>query len=143
MKVKPIVVKFLALLAIILLFTVPVMAKGEKPQIELPPVTAENVTLLLISALSLILDYAPGLAKKWDVLDESTKKISFLVAATVVVVGAYLLKCNGIIQTDIVCSEVGVFHLMSDVLYVFAIGTGFHLGTKPTERLREKMFGLG
>lgn len=143
MKLKTIVAKVPILLAVILLLASPALAKGADAQIEVPPVTAENITLLIIGALSLILDYAPGLAAKWDALSESTKKISFLIAATVIVIGAFVLKCSGVIQTDIVCSEVGAFNLIANVLYVFAIGTGVHLGTKPTEALRSRMFGLG
>jgi hypothetical protein len=141
MKLKNIVVKVLIVLALVAVFTVPVLAKGENPQAEIPPVTAESVTLLLIGGLSLLLDYAPGLAKKWDALSESTKKLVFLGAAVVIVIGAFILKCNGVIQTDIVCSEVGAWHLVTDVLYTFAIGTGIHIGTKPTTEMRNKMFG--
>jgi hypothetical protein len=136
---KTIVGKVLMLVALVLILATPVLAKGNA-QVEVPPVTAENITLLLIGGLSLLLDYFPGIAGKWDALDESKKKLTFLVAATVIVVGAFVLKCNGVIDTDLVCSEVGAWNLITDVLYVFAIGTGFHVGTKPTEALQKKMF---
>lgn len=141
MKLKNIVVKVLILLALVAVFTVPALAKSENPQVEVPSVTSENITLLLIGGLSLLLDYAPGIAKEWDALSESAKKLIFLGAAVVIVIGAFLLKCNGAIQTDIVCSEVGAWHLVTDVLYTFAIGTGIHIGTKPTTEMRNKMFG--
>lgn len=129
------------LFLIIAIFTaVPVFAQGENPPINAGEVSAVRVMAIIAGALSLLFDYFPGLAQKFDALEEGTKQLISLGLAVVLVVAAYLLTCFSVITSSLVCTPAGGWDAAYSVIYVIAVQYGFHKATKPTVNFKAKSY---
>jgi len=132
------VLLFVSALAVV--FAAPVFAQSAEPPIPLPPVTALTIGTIIASVLSLMLDYFPGLAAKWDGLSVAAKRQWSAVFAFVIVGGLFGLTCAKVVSTNLVCTGAGAWEALSGILYVFVIGQGVHAGTKPTPAFKLSMF---
>lgn len=136
MKIKNLVrvsVRVSLLVLVIAAFAVvPVLAQGENPPIKLPEITALTLSAIIMAGLSLLLDYAPGLAAKYDALSVAAKRQLAAVFAIVIVGGVFALTCTNIVTSNLVCTTTGAWDAISNIIYVFVVGQGVHAGTKPT-----------
>jgi hypothetical protein len=135
---------FVGLLVVVIavVFVVPVFAQGAEPPIPLPPVTALTLGTIIASILSLMLDYFPGLAAKYDALSVATKRQIAAGLAIVIVGGIYALTCFNLVSTNLVCTRTGAWEAVSSIIYVFVIGQGVHAGTKPTAAFKADVLNI-
>jgi hypothetical protein len=133
---------FITLLVLIVaaFAVVPVLAQGAEPPIILPAITASWLALNIAAGMSLLFDYLPGLAAKYDLLSVSNKRLIALATAFGIVALVFGGTCAHIVSSDIVCSQTGAWNALSQVVLVFAVGQGIHAGTKPTPALKARMF---
>jgi len=128
---------------LLVLFAVPVvLAQGEEPPIDLPQITALYLSLNIAAGMSLLFDYAPGLAHWYDSLTVSTKRILALVTAVVIVAAVFGLTCAGIVNSNLICTRAGAFDALSNIVLVFAVGQTTHVGTKPTSKFKEEVMKI-
>lgn len=132
----------LLVVVIAVVFVVPVFAQDAEPPIPLPPVTALTLGTIIASVLSLMLDYFPGLAAKWDALSMAAKRQWSAVFAIVIVGGLFALTCFNVVSTNLVCTQTGAWDAVSGILYVFVIGQGVHAGTKPTANFKRSVLKI-
>lgn len=130
---------FLFVLILSAFAVVPVFAQGETPPITLPPITALTLGTLIAALLSLLLDYFPGLAAKYDALSVATKRQIAAVLAVVIVGLVFGLTCTNIVSSNLTCSTAGAWDALSNIIYVFVIGQGIHAGTKPTAAFKKEV----
>lgn len=133
------IVRLIALFVLVLFaFSVPaaVHARGVGSQVAIPPIDAQSLSFIVIAIISLLLDYAPGLAPRWDALPETSKQLIFVSLGVLVVTALFVSKCYGLIETNIVCSTSGVYDLFVKVIVVLATGYGFHKATRPSDEFK-------
>lgn len=118
-------------------------AKGSAPQVAIPPLNAQSLSFMVIAIISLLLDYAPRLAPRWDALPEKTQQLLFVCIGIVVVSILFISRCYGLIDTNIICSTQGAYDLIVNVIVVLATGYGFHKATKPTDEFKRNTLGFG
>jgi len=90
--------------------------------------------------MSLVLDYAPGIATWYEKLNESSKKLVALGLAVFVVGTAFALTCANVITTNLVCSRLGAWDALTGVIYVIAVQYGFHRATKPSTAFKKESY---
>lgn len=112
--------------------TVPVMAQTQNPPIVLPDITALTLGTIIAAVLSLLLDYFPGIAAKYDALSVAAKRQLAAVFAVVIVGVVFALTCTSIVTSNLTCTVTGAWDAVSNIIYVFVVGQGVHAGTKPT-----------
>jgi hypothetical protein len=135
-------VLFLIVILLLAFTVVPVFAQGETPPITLPNVTAETLVTIIAAVLSLLLDYFPGLAAKYDALSVATKRQIAAVMAVVIVGAVFALTCTNIVTSNLVCTTSGAWEAISNVIYVFVIGQAVHAGTKPTPAFKRDVLKI-
>lgn len=131
-----------AVIVIAAVFVVPAFAQGSEPPISLPPVTALTLGTIIASVLSLMLDYFPGLAAKYDALSVAAKRQIAAILAIVIVGGLFALTCFDVVSTNLVCTRTGAWETVSNIIYVFVIGQGVHAGTKPTAAFKYEVLKI-
>jgi len=119
-----------------------VMAQAATPPVALPEITAISVLTIITAIASLGADYFPYLAGWYDALDDSIKRQLALAGAVVLVGVAFGLTCAGIVTSNLVCTTTGAWDAISDIIYVFAIGQGVHLGAKPTAAFKANVLKI-
>lgn len=129
----PIILLFVLVLAAFLV--APAAAQGETPPVSFT-VSALTLVTIVSGLLSLVLDYAPGIAARYEALSVAQKRGVALLIAVIIVVGSFGLTCYNIVNTNLLCSPRGAWDALSNIIYVFAVGQGFHAGTKPTSRFK-------
>lgn len=105
-------------------------------------VTVALLLALVAGAMALAFDYFPGLAKWFDAKPPETKR---LINAGGVIGFALILfagQCFAIFVTNLVCDTKGAFDLLQLVFLALATNQGVHFALKPTQRFKERMFGL-
>ena len=128
---------------LLLVFTaVPVFAQGENPPISLPELTATTLGTIIAAGLSLLLDYFPGLAAKYDTLSVAAKRQIAAVLAIVIVGVVFALTCTNFVKSNLVCTTAGAWDAISNVIYVFVIGQAVHAGTKPTPAFKKEVLKI-
>jgi O-antigen/teichoic acid export membrane protein len=133
---------FLLVMILAMFMVVPVFAQGETPPIALPPITAVTLVTIIASLVSLMLDYFPGLAAKYDALSVATKRQIAAVLAVVIVGVVFGLTCTNIVTSNLTCSTAGAWDAISNIIYVFVIGQGVHAGTKPTAAFKKEVLNI-
>ena len=113
-----------------------VFAQAANPPVALPAITAVTVMTILTAAASLAADYFPGFAGWYDALSVAVKRQLSLVGAVVLVGGVFGLTCAGVVTSNFVCSVAGGWNVLSEVIYVFAIGQAVHAGARPTAEFK-------
>src|SRR3990170_7992992 len=108
-------------------------------QVELPPITAESLAVIIATFVTLMLDYFPGLAAWWDALAVATKKLIMVGLAIIISGGVFVLVCSDLVVTNMVCTYAGAWDLIANVIFVFIVGQAIHAGTKPTNALKIRM----
>ena len=140
-KIARIVTLFIVLLLALTIVPV-VFAKSTTPQVVIPPLNAQSLSFMVIAIISLILDYVPKIAPRWDVLPDATKQLLFVCIGIVIVSALFISRCYGLIDTNIICSTQGVYDLFINVIVVLATGYGFHKATKPSDETKRSL-GFG
>lgn len=141
-KVKVFWISFLVLVLLTISATV-AMAQGEEPPIELPQISALSLSLNIAAGMSLLFDYAPGLAAWWDALTVAQKRLGALITAVAIVGLVFGLTCAGIVSSNLICTRAGAWDAISNIVLVFAVGQGTHAGTKPTPKFKAKVLSFG
>jgi O-antigen/teichoic acid export membrane protein len=118
---------------------VPAFAQGETPPVALPPITAVTLGTIIAALFSLLLDYFPGLAAKYDALSVATKRQIAAVLAVVIVGLVFGLTCTHFVTSNLTCTTAGAWDAISNIIYVFVIGQGVHAGTKPTPAFKSRV----
>jgi hypothetical protein len=138
--------RFVSVLFVVLVlaavFALPVMAQSEEPPIALPDITALTLGTIIAAVLSLLLDYFPGVAAKFDALSVAAKRQLVAVFAVAIVGVVFALTCTDIVTSNLVCSTAGAWDAISNIIYVFVIGQGVHAGTKPTENFKANVLNI-
>lgn len=99
---------------------------------NLETLTPQVVIGIVVAILSLVLDYFPRLAEKFDALDTSRKKLISLGGALLTTVVVYLGQCTGWLTTPMACGDVFAWlDLGYNVIVAVAVMYGFHKATKP------------
>jgi len=104
-------------------------------------VTPEFLLVLIAGILAFVFDYFPGVAKWFDALDESQKRllnVGFVVGAGLIIFGG---QCFGLFATNLVCSTSGIFDTIYIIFLALGVNYGVHKATKPSEDLKRQMFG--
>ena len=134
---------FWILFVLSVFFVVPLaFAQTEQPPIVLPSITATMIGSVIAAALSLLLDYFPGVAAKYDALSVATKRQLAAVFAVVIVAVVFVLTCTKIVASDLVCTTAGAWDVIANVIYVFIVGQGVHAGTKPTPAFKANVLNI-
>jgi hypothetical protein len=142
MKLKKFFPVLLAVIVLSAVFVVTAFAQGAEPPIPLPPVTALTLGTIIASVLSLMLDYFPGLAAKYDALSVAAKRQIAAILAIVIVGGLFTLTCFNMVSTNLICTRTGAWDAISSIIYVFVIGQGVHAGTKPTAAFKSDVLKI-
>jgi O-antigen/teichoic acid export membrane protein len=123
-------------------FVVPVFAQGQNPPIALPDITALTLGTIIAAALSLLLDYFPGIAAKYDALSVAAKRQWAAVFAIVIVGVVFALTCTNFVTSNLTCTVTGAWDAVSNIIYVFVVGQGVHAGTKPTPAFKTQVLKI-
>ena len=129
-------------LLLLAFYAIPVFAQGENPPIPLPSVTAATLGTIIAAVLSLLLDYFPGLAAKYDALSVVAKRQIAAVLAIVIVGVVFALTCTNVVTSNLVCTTTGAWDAISNIIYVFVVGQGVHAGTKPTPAFKKEVLKI-
>jgi hypothetical protein len=138
--------RFVSVLFVVLVLAavlvVPVFAQGEEPPIVLPNITALTLGTIIAAALSLLLDYFPGVAAKYDALSVAAKRQLAAVFAIVIVGVVFTLTCTNLVTSNLVCTTAGAWDAVTNIIYVFVVGQGVHAGTKPTAAFKATVLNI-
>lgn len=106
-------------------------------------VSPEFLLVVIAGLLAFFFDYFPVVAKWFDALEESQKKL--LTAGLVTLVGIVIFggQCFNLFTTNLICSTKGFFDTLYIVFLALGVNYGVHKATKPNEGLKRKMFGQG
>jgi uncharacterized protein YacL len=138
-KTRLTIIILLAVLILAAFAVAPAFAQSETPPIALPPITAVTLGTIIAALLSLLLDYFPGLAAKYDALSVATKRQIAAVSAVLIVGLVFGLTCTNIVTSNLTCTPAGAWDAISNIIYVFVIGQGVHQGTKPTGAFKARV----
>ena len=103
-------------------------------------VTAALLVGLFGGALALAFDYFPGVAFWFDGLTIEAKRLVNVAGVAAFAVILFLGQCFGIFITNLVCSWQGGFDLLYLVFLGITVNQGVHLGLKPTQAFKQKLF---
>lgn len=142
MKRFKLIYKVLFILALIIIPFSVVYAQGANPPIQLAAITPFTLGSIIATVLSLVLDYAPVIAAKYDALTVAQKRGLAAVFAVVIVAGVFALTCYGIVSSNLQCTYVGAWDAISNVIWVFVIGQGVHAGTMPTQKFKTEVLDI-
>lgn len=120
-------------------FAIPVFAKGLYQDDPLAPVvlTALSLGTILQTIFTVALDYFPVIAKKFDSYAEAKKKLIVAAGAIIIVGGLFGLTCANVLTTNLVCSTSGGLNAVTTIIWVFIVGQGVHIGTRPTAEFKK------
>lgn len=106
-------------------------------------VTPEFLLIVIAGLLAFFFDYFPVVAKWFDALEESQKKL--LTAGLVALAGIVIFggQCFGLFITNLLCSAKGFFDTLYIVFLALGVNYGVHKATKPSDDLKLRMFGKG
>lgn len=102
--------------------------------ISLPPLTAEQLTLIGASLLAIIFDHFPKLAAGFDAWNDANKRALMAALTLLVAIGAQALSCAGLIDTGLACDNGGFAALIALWLGAITVNQTTHLLTKPGAR---------
>lgn len=94
-------------------------------------VTPEALLAFIVATLSLVFDYLPGLAEKFDALDVSKKRIIMVGLSVLAAVVVFWGQCTGWVVSNLVCDLKSAVDLIYGIVLAVAINYGFHKATKP------------
>jgi hypothetical protein len=103
-----------------------------------------DATVLIVVAvglLSLLVDYFPLIAPKFESLDIGQKRLIVLAGSLLIGLLAFLGQCNGLIVTNLVCEPKSVLQLFYNLIVAIGSQVAFHLGTKPNAETKVLLFG--
>lgn len=104
-------------------------------------VTPEFLLVLIAGILAFVFDYFPGVAKWFDALEESQKKLLTAGLVVTAAIAVFAGQCFGLFATNMVCDVRGFFDLLSVIFLALTVNYGVHKATKPSEDLKRQMFG--
>lgn len=138
---------FYLLFLIVIAFLAPVtvaFAQGETPTEPVPffQLTAFTLGSILSTIATLALDYAPGLAERFDKLTVAQKRGGAVIMAVLIVGTVFGLTCTHVISSNLTCSYTGAWDALSNVIWVFVIGQGIHAGTQPTPKFKREVLDI-
>lgn len=140
-KIFPVLLLMIVLMLVVIPMTV-VLAQTETPPVTLPPLTAISLGGIVATIFSLLFDYAPGLAAKYDTWTVAQKRLTALIVAILIVAGMFTLTCYKLVSMNMICSTAGAWDTVSNIIYVFVIGQGVHAGTKPTPIFKAEVLNI-
>lgn len=104
-------------------------------------VTPEFLLVIVAGLLAFVFDYFPVVAKWFDGLAESNKKLLNVGLIVLMAVGLFIGTCYGWFVTNLVCTTKGFFDTLYIVFLALGVNYGVHKATKPSDALRARMFG--
>lgn len=103
-------------------------------------VTPEFLLVLVAGLLALVFDYFPVVAKWFDGLEPSEKRLlnAGLVAGFAAVIFAG--QCMGWFITNLICTVKGLLDLLYIVFLAISVNQGVHFGFRPSAAFKAKYF---
>lgn len=94
-------------------------------------ITPDIVLMVVLAAMSLVFDYLPGVAQRFDALAVEHKRIITVGLAVVLGAASFAAQCYGLFQTNLVCDVKSGWDLFYGIVLAVAVMYGFHKATKP------------
>jgi len=102
--------------------------------------SADWLVATVAAILALLFDYLPGLSGWFDKQDEGKKKLLMVGMLLVVAFGVFGLSCFNLIDIAIACTWGGAGKIAGYWLVAVIANQSTHALTKPTERLKARLF---
>lgn len=96
----------------------------------------QEVIVIALAAISLLLDYAPGLKEKFDKSSQYTKKVITLVVSIGLTALFFVGQCLGWFVTNLICSPYTILDFIYSVVIAVAVMYGFHKASKPVTQTK-------
>ena len=94
-------------------------------------VNPEFVIVVIVAALSLLFDYFPGLAARFDELKTESKRLITVGLAALTGMAVFFAQCYGLVETNLTCTPLAAWDLFYGIVLAVAVMYGFHKATKP------------
>ena len=94
-------------------------------------VTAENLAVMLASAMAMVFDHLPALRERFGALAPQHKRVWMSALLAMMVAGVAFAGCQGWLQTDVACQPDQWPRLAQVFLLAVASNQAAHLLAKP------------
>lgn len=100
----------------------------------LPPLTAEQLSVIAASLLAILFDHLPKLAAAFDQWSAAKKRALMALLTLLAAFGAQGLACAGLTDTGLACDKAGFAALIALWLGAITANQATHLIAKPGAR---------